>query len=273
MDLCLRQARELRSELIWEKRRPEVFDQTLVTVDCGSVGVGFATCEKVLLDSGAGCAVCHASDLAKLKSSLENTGTTLCMPSLNIASELLAGVDGRADGGFSCRNLDVLDELRSGAVGSEGALNWHIVLPRYPSPKMTEQKPKPEDATERNFFLETSLPLRIPARMENVAVVDKEGTGVYYGLHHIQADRPHKKSTYLRVDTSQNQTQARRSWRGIYPYLPYHRVIPWQLVKHMSTPDFFLIHSTSILSPVLLLLTSTALTRYGIAYKVAEYSF
>jgi hypothetical protein len=65
------------------------------------------------------------------------------MPSFNIASELLTGVvdavvvvlvtlypnmpsvkDGRADGGFSWRNFAVLDELRSEAVGSEGALNW-----------------------------------------------------------------------------------------------------------------------------------------------------
>jgi hypothetical protein len=38
------------------------------------------------------CSVCHASDLAKLESSLEDTRTTLGMPSFNIASELLTGV-------------------------------------------------------------------------------------------------------------------------------------------------------------------------------------
>jgi hypothetical protein len=39
-----------------------------------------------------GCSVGHASNLAKLKSSLEDTRTTLRMPSFNIASELLTGV-------------------------------------------------------------------------------------------------------------------------------------------------------------------------------------
>lgn len=39
-----------------------------------------------------GCSVCHASNLAKLESSLKNTRTTLCMPSFNVTSELLTGV-------------------------------------------------------------------------------------------------------------------------------------------------------------------------------------
>jgi hypothetical protein len=36
--------------------------------------------------------VCHASNLAKLESSLKDTRTTLGMPSLNIASKLLTSV-------------------------------------------------------------------------------------------------------------------------------------------------------------------------------------
>lgn len=36
--------------------------------------------------------ICHASDLAKLESSLKDTRTTLSMPSFNIASKLLTGV-------------------------------------------------------------------------------------------------------------------------------------------------------------------------------------
>jgi hypothetical protein len=38
------------------------------------------------------CPVCHASDLAKLESSLKDTRTTLCMPSFNVASEFLTGI-------------------------------------------------------------------------------------------------------------------------------------------------------------------------------------
>jgi hypothetical protein len=39
-----------------------------------------------------GCSVGHASNLAKLKSSLEDTRTTLRMPSFNVASEFLTGI-------------------------------------------------------------------------------------------------------------------------------------------------------------------------------------
>jgi hypothetical protein len=48
----------------------------------------------------------------------------LCTGLVTLYPNMPSVRDGKADGGFSWRNLAVLDELRSEAVGSEGALNW-----------------------------------------------------------------------------------------------------------------------------------------------------
>jgi len=60
------------------------FDGKPMTV-LAEVGLG-----RVCVSLEKSSSVCHASDLAKLESGLEDTRTTLGMPSLDVASELFA---------------------------------------------------------------------------------------------------------------------------------------------------------------------------------------